>query len=75
MAYPHRAYQPDVATHGGEGITRTSEPGARLFWVEVRAAQSAPLYSYVRAMSAQQAIEFSRNRHPNAVMIRLMEGE
>lgn len=73
MSSNHQAYAPDESRACGEGVTRTSEPGASHYWVEIRAAHAAPIYSYVRACSPEQAILFSRNRHPNAVLVRLME--
>ena len=73
MSSNYQAYAPDESRACGEGVTRTSEPGASLYWVEVRAPHAAPIYSYVRATSPQQAVTFSRNRHPNAVLVRLME--
>ena len=74
MSSNYQAYAPDESRACGEGVTRTSEPGAGHYWVEIRAAHAAPIYSYVRATSPEQAVLFSRNRHPNAVMVRLMEG-
>lgn len=64
--------EPEVS---GEGITRTSDPDAGFYWVEVVMRQSPPLYSYVRATSAEQAVAFSKARHPHAYLVRLMEGE
>jgi anionic cell wall polymer biosynthesis LytR-Cps2A-Psr (LCP) family protein len=62
--------QPDVL---GEGITRCSEPGSSMYWVEVLTRNQSPLYSYVRAMNGDQALQFCRARHPNAALVRLME--
>lgn len=59
----------------GEGITYTTDPSARLYWVEVLLRGAAPMTSRVRAMSGPQAVEFCRARHPQAVMVRLMEGQ
>lgn len=65
----------EQAQQTGEGITRCTEPGAGLYWVEVLIRGAAPLRSRVRAASAQQAVEFCKARHPQAVLARLMEGE
>lgn len=59
----------------GEGITRTSDPDAGFYWVEVIMRGAAPLASCVRARSPEQAVQFCQARHPNAVLTRLMEGQ
>ena len=63
----------EQADQCGEGITRTSDPDAKFWWVEVLMRGSPPLYSYVRATSGKQAVQFCQARHPNAVLARLME--
>lgn len=72
MLFPQ---EPDAPVSTGEGITFTTEPGAGFYWVEILHSGQAPLYSYVRAQSSCQAKAFCRNRHPRAMLIRLMEGE
>jgi hypothetical protein len=55
----------DESTHTGEGITRTSDPAARLWPVTVTFTTGArPLRTTIRALSAGQAEQFARNRHP-----------
>ncbi|MEB3169075.1 MAG: hypothetical protein VKK97_10140 [Synechococcaceae cyanobacterium] len=63
----------DQGQHVGEGITRCSDPDAGFYWVDVIMRGAPPLASCVRAHSGQQAVEFCKARHPNAVMVRLME--
>jgi hypothetical protein len=57
----------------GEGITRCSDPEADYFWVNVYMRGAPPMASRVRAYSARQAVEFCQNRHPNAVLVQLVE--
>lgn len=57
----------DEPTHFGEGITRTSDPKARLWPVTVTFTTGArPLHTTIRALSAGQAEAFARARHPYA---------
>jgi hypothetical protein len=57
--------QIDEPTHTGEGITRTTDPAARLWPVTVTFVTGArPLHTTIRAVSANQAADFARNRHP-----------
>lgn len=57
----------DEPTHVGEGITRTSDPKAVLWPVTVTFTSGArPLRTTIRALSAGQAEQFARNRHPYA---------
>lgn len=57
----------DEPTHVGEGITRTTDPKARLWPVTVTFTTGCrPLVTTIRALSAGQAEKFARNRHPNA---------
>jgi hypothetical protein len=57
----------DEPTHTGEGITRTSDPAARLWPVTVTFTTGArPLRTTIRALSAGQAEQFARARHPYA---------
>jgi hypothetical protein len=53
--------------HCGEGITRTSDPAAGLWPCTVTfTTGSRPLVTTIRALSANQAEEFARARHPYA---------
>lgn len=65
----------EISQHTGEGVTYTTDPAAGFYWVEVLMRGTGPLHSCVRATSAQQAVDFCKARHPNAVLVRLMEGE
>jgi len=65
MAFRH-PIPSDEPSHVGEGITRTSDPDARLWPVTVTFPGTRPLLTTIRAASAGQAEEFARNRHPNA---------
>ena len=49
----------------GEGITRTSDPRARLWPVTITFTSGArPLRTTIRAVSSGQAEQFARARHP-----------
>lgn len=64
----------EQSRHAGEGITRCSDPNAGLYWVNVWLPGAPPMASRVRALSAEQAVQFCQARHPQAVLVRLMEG-
>lgn len=59
----------------GEGVTRCTDPNADYFWVNVHLVGTRPMASCVRAQTPEQAIEFCRARHPQAVMVELREVE
>lgn len=66
MAFRHPVSS-DEPNHVGEGITRTSDPDARLWPVTVTFnAGGRPMATLIRAVSAGQAEQFARNRHPSA---------
>lgn len=67
--------EPDQPVATGEGITRCGDPNAPAFWVDVWYRNQKPMACYVRAWTPQQAIQFCRARHPDAVMVELMEGQ
>ena len=56
----------------GEGITRTSDPGARLWPAEVVFPGRRPMRCTVRAISRQQAKQFAAARHPDATSISIL---
>lgn len=61
--YPIPAEEP---TYTGEGITRTSDPAARLWAVTIAFSTPAkPLRCSIRAISAGQAEAFAFARHLN----------
>jgi hypothetical protein len=59
----------DPCRHGGEGITRASEPGAQFWPVEVHFPCRRPMRCTIRATSKQQAHQFAERRHPDASSI------
>ena len=65
MAFRH-PMPSDEPSHVGEGITRTSDPKAKLWPVTVTFPGTRPLLTTIRALSAGQAEEFARARHPSA---------
>lgn len=66
MAYRYQAHT-DEPTYVGEGITRTSDPCARLWPVTVTFTTGMrPLRETIRATSSGQAEQFARARHPKA---------
>jgi hypothetical protein len=58
--------------NAGEGITRTSEPGARFWPVEVAFTCRRPMRCTIRALSKQQAYQFAERRHPDASSIKVL---
>lgn len=74
-AIPKRVWHDDYESgqQAGEGVTRTTDPDAGLYWVEVLMRGVAPMRSRVRATSAAQAVQFCQARHPNALLTRLMK--
>lgn len=77
QAIPKHVWRDDYeqARQHGEGITRCSDPAAGLYWVSVWLPGAPPMASRVRAMSAEQAVQFCQARHPQAVLVRLVEGQ
>jgi hypothetical protein len=65
----------DEPSSAGEGITRCTDPDAGYFWVNVYMRGAPPMASRVRALSPEQALQFCQARHPNAVLVRVMEGQ
>jgi len=56
----------------GEGITRTSEPSAIHWPVEITFACRQPMRCTIRAVSRQQAHQFAERRHPDASSIEII---
>lgn len=56
----------DAPEYTGEGITYTTEPGTRLWPLEVPIPGSRPLRCTIRAKSQRQAVQFAAARHPAA---------
>jgi hypothetical protein len=55
----------------GEGITRTSAPGAKFWPVLIKFGGGTPMKATIKATSKDEALQFARNRHPNASSIRV----
>ena len=66
------AFDDDPCQSAGEGITRTSEPGAKFWPVEGRFPGRRPMRCTIRATSKQQAYQFAERRHPNASSIKIL---
>jgi hypothetical protein len=65
-------FDDDPCRHAGEGITRTSEPGAKLWPVEIRWPGCRPMRCTIKATSKRQAYQFAERRHPNASSIEIL---
>lgn len=65
-------FDDDPCRAKGEGITRTSNPRATLWPVEIHFQSCRPMRSTIKAVSKKQAKAFAEARHPNAVSIRLL---
>jgi hypothetical protein len=57
----------------GEGISRCTKPGARLFAMELTFKGSRPMRTSIRALNWKQAEQFARNRHPDLASIVKLE--
>jgi hypothetical protein len=62
----------DACQSAGEGITRTSEPGAIHWPCEITFACRQPMRCIIRAVSCQQAHQFAERRHPDASSITIL---
>jgi hypothetical protein len=56
----------------GEGITRTSDPGATQWPYEVRFNRGRPMTGTIPAIDRHQAQRFLENRHPDAVSVTVL---
>lgn len=56
----------------GEGLSRTNNPAAKLWQVDVQFHAGPPMKTTVRALTKAEALKFSRNRHPNASDIKVL---
>lgn len=65
MALRYHAHD-DAPDHTGEGITYTTQPGSRLWAVEVPFPGRQPMRCTIRATSKTQALQFAIARHPSA---------
>jgi hypothetical protein len=62
----------DACQSAGEGITRTSEPGAIHWPCEITFACRQPMRCTIRATCKQQAYQFAERRHPDASSIEIL---
>jgi hypothetical protein len=61
----NRTHHPEDDLPTGEGMTRTSDPKARLWPVVITFSSGArPMKTTIRATGPTQAEQFARNRHP-----------
>lgn len=56
----------DLSARFGEGISRTSAPGAQLYPVTIPLVNAPAIRATIRATSAKQARLFAQNNHTNA---------
>jgi hypothetical protein len=66
------AFDDDPCKLSGEGITRTTEPGAKFWPVEIRWPGRRPMRCTIRATNKQQAHQFAERRHPDASSITMI---
>ena len=62
----------DACQSAGEGITRTSEPGARFWPVQIHWPGCRPMRCTIRATCKRQAYQFAERRHPDASLIKIL---
>jgi hypothetical protein len=65
----------DMSARFGEGISRTSDPTARLYPVEIPLLNAPTVRATIRATSTRQARTFAANNHPNADASRITVGK
>lgn len=62
-------WQEDEVPTLGEGLSRTTNPAAKLWDVDVEMSNSKPMRTTVRAISKSEAKKFTANRYPLATSI------
>jgi hypothetical protein len=65
----------DMSARFGEGISRTSDPTARLYPVTIPLLNAPTVKATIRATSTRQARTFAANNHPNADTSRITVGK
>ena len=65
----------DMSARFGEGISRTSDPTARLYPVTIPLLNAPTVKATIRATSTKQARTFAANNHPNADTARITVGK
>lgn len=56
----------------GEGLSRTSDPRAKLFEVVVRYNGQQPMREWLKACSRKEALKFATNRYPRATQVTVL---
>lgn len=62
----------DDASPTGEGLTRTTDPKARLWSFRLTFNGAPPMRCTVRALTLEQAEGFIRHRHPNVLTMTIL---
>ena len=57
----------------GLGLTRTEDPGAKLYRGTVSFGSARPMIELIRATSKAEAIKFATNRYPTATNIEIQD--
>lgn len=65
-------FSDDPCQSKGEGITRTSNPNAKLWPYEVKFPLGQPMRGTIRAMTKNEALRFAQARHPEATAVHLL---
>lgn len=65
-------WQEDNPPALGEGLSRTSNPRAVLWRVDVQTGSARPMITTVRASTKTEALKFSKNRYPTAISIKVL---
>lgn len=65
----------DLSARFGEGISRTSDPTAKLYPVTIPLLNAPTVKATIRATSSKQARTFAANNHPNADTSRIVVGK
>ena len=65
----------NISARFGEGISRTSDPTAKLYPVTIPLLNAPTVRATIRATSTKQAKTFAINNHPNADTSRITVGK
>jgi hypothetical protein len=65
----------NISARFGEGISRTSDPTAKLYPVTIPLLNAPTVKATIRATSTKQARTFAANNHPNADTSRIVVGK
>ena len=67
-----RGRNPEPETFCGEGVTRTTDPRAKLIPVNVFFKHTKPMKCLIKACSNEEALAFASARHANATHFRII---